>query len=88
MEGTSFFLDLEADTDEDQALCDMYGEQVRDYITKIGAWGGTFIVAERSEKRGELFDKDVQPVVDEVGEIFGALLKKNGSGYLVGSKVS
>jgi glutathione S-transferase len=80
--------DVEANKVEEQALCDMYGEQIQDYIGKVREWTWTFIGMRPVEKRDELYESTVVPVVEELGKIFGQQLKKNGNGYFVGSKIT
>ncbi|KAH7706948.1 CRE-GST-36 protein [Aphelenchoides avenae] len=79
---------LEANTPAGQATCDMYGEQIQDYASSTQPWGFTFIGLAPSEQREELFSTKVQPAIDGVGELLSGQLKKNGNGYLVGSKVT
>jgi glutathione S-transferase len=81
---------LEADTPEEQAQCDMYAEQLQDYLLKVAPWWWTRtgVMGRKPEEEAGLFESNVKPVIKEVGEIFGAQLKKNGTGYMVGSKLT
>jgi glutathione S-transferase len=81
---------LEADTAEEQALCDMYAEQLQDYVMKVAPWWWTYtgLMGRKAEERPELFESNVKPVIKDIGEIFGAQLKKNGTGYMVGKKLT
>ncbi|KAH7717213.1 CBN-GST-36 protein [Aphelenchoides avenae] len=85
---SSYKSNLEANSVEEQAICDMFGEQIQDYIAKARDWSWTFFGFQPAEKRDEFFEKDIQPIVDEIGQIFGEQLKKNGNGYFVGSKIT
>ncbi|KAH7702257.1 hypothetical protein AAVH_30590, partial [Aphelenchoides avenae] len=80
---------LEANTPAGQAACDMYGEQIQDYVSSTQQWGRTFFGLVPAEQREEIYATKVQPAIDGIGELLGGqLLQKNGNGYLVGSKLT
>ncbi|KAH7693430.1 GST-36 protein, partial [Aphelenchoides avenae] len=79
---------LEANTPAGQATCDMYGEQIQDYVSSTQPWGRTFFGLVPAEQREEIYTTKVQPAIDGIGELLGGQLQKNGNGYLVGSKLT
>ncbi|KAH7726273.1 GST-36 protein [Aphelenchoides avenae] len=81
---------VEADRLEEQALVDMYGEQLNDYITALVPWGRTRFDQSQSFNMTQQFNAVVPPVVEELGTMFSQQLLKNSgySGYLVGPKVT
>ncbi|KAH7669973.1 GST-30 protein [Aphelenchoides avenae] len=85
---TPWLLGLEADTAENQALCDMYAEQMQDYLTPMKDWSQTFFGMKPAEERENYFQKDVLPTLNQFGEIYSELLKKSGSGYFIGPKIT
>ncbi|KAH7680230.1 CBN-GST-36 protein, partial [Aphelenchoides avenae] len=80
---------LEADSDEDQARCDMYAEQIQDYFTKFTRWWAwLWLKLGTEEERDKYYESDLKPAFEEFGELYSELLQNNNSGFLVGQRVT
>ncbi|KAH7703872.1 GST-5 protein [Aphelenchoides avenae] len=81
-------LGLEADTFDEQALCDMYAEYVQDTIMRGHRYFWTMIGLEPAEKEPELRESTFLPTVKDFGETIEKQLKSNGTGFIVGKKLT
>ncbi|KAH7670035.1 GST-5 protein [Aphelenchoides avenae] len=79
---------LEAETVDEQAVCDMYAGHVEDVLQRGLHYLWTKIGLEPVEKEPELRKSVFLPAAKEFGEALEKQLAKNGNGFVVGKKLA
>uniref|UniRef100_A0AC34GY66 Glutathione S-transferase n=1 Tax=Panagrolaimus sp. ES5 TaxID=591445 RepID=A0AC34GY66_9BILA len=80
---------LEPEGNLNQAVAEMFALQCQDAMVAIRPWIMSVLHKESEEKVTESWNTVAVPQFrDTFGKFFEAQLKKNGSGYLVGDKIS
>ena len=80
---------LEPEGNLNQAFAEMYAQQCQDAIIAVRPWIWTILHKEGEEKIAEAWNTIAVPQFrDTFAKFFEAQLKKNGSGYLVGDKMT